>query len=357
MLPTFSLPLADALAARDEGALCVDARTPQEYASGTIPGAVSLPLLSAHGNEMVGQAYHNQGPLAARRLGVDLVAPQLPALMAQLDGHLQEPQQKILVFCWRGGLRSQALTTLLRLAGYQAWQITGGHKAFRRHVLTFLEKRAWGRMLVLRGLTGVGKTYFLHRLAAKGYPVLDLEGLARHRGSAFGSIGCQEQPSQKQFEALLWDVLRHIPADGYVVTEGESRHIGRIQLPKTVHAALQEEVSIWLNASMAFRLAVLQQDYNAQALEPQQVVSAIEAIRKRLGGKRVAALTGLAWQRRWSELMQALIQEYYDPLYSYSCPSRRIEVDMEPENLGLERIEQAIANVLRHGPAAHRASA
>ena len=160
-------------------------------------------------------------------------------------------------------MRSLALTQFLELAGVPARQLSGGHKGFRRMVLDFLEHGEWGRLLVFRGLTGVGKTEYLLRLAERGYPVVDLEGLANHRGSAFGNLGLPPQPGQKMFESLLWDELRKIPSDGYVLAEGESRHIGRVALPPRLYKALQVETSIWLNASLEARVRNILADYPA----------------------------------------------------------------------------------------------
>ncbi len=133
----------------------------------------------------------------ASRLGIDLVAPKIPALIRQVDAALAGGKPPVVVFCWRGGMRSRALTSFLELAGIPARQLQGGHKAFRARVREFFETGEWGRLLVLRGLTGVGKTRLLLRLRDEGYPVLDLEGLANHRGSAFGALGLPPQPARR----------------------------------------------------------------------------------------------------------------------------------------------------------------
>ena len=129
------------------------------------------------------------GKQQARRRGVQIVAPKIPAMVDQVAALQAGTSQPVVVFCWRGGMRSLALVQFLELAGVPARQLSGGHKGFRRMVLDFFEHGEWGRLLVFRGLTGVGKTEYLQRLAEKGYPVVDLEGLANHRGSAFGNLG------------------------------------------------------------------------------------------------------------------------------------------------------------------------
>ncbi len=225
---SITISLEQALALRDKGALLVDARSPDEFAEATIPGAINVPILDNEEREEVGTLYKQVGKQQARRRGVQIVAPKIPAMVERVAALQAETSQPVVVFCWRGGMRSLALTQFLELAGVPARQLTGGHKGFRRMVLDFFEQGEWGRLLVFRGLTGVGKTEYLQRLAEKGYPVVDLEGLANHRGSAFGNLGLPPQPGQKMFESLLWDELRQIPRDAYVLAEGESRHIGRV---------------------------------------------------------------------------------------------------------------------------------
>ena len=189
-----TIDLDQALAAREKGALLVDVRTPAEFAEATIPGAINVPIFSNDERAEVGTLYTQVGKVQARTRGVELVAPKIPALLAAVrEAHTQRTGP-VIVFCWRGGMRSRALTAFLELAGTPARQLLGGHKAFRRLVLDDLEAGIWGRVLVLRGMTGVGKTVMLTRLTAEGYPVIDLEGLANHRGSAFGGLGLPDQP-------------------------------------------------------------------------------------------------------------------------------------------------------------------
>lgn len=348
MKPTFTiptLPLDEALALRAEGALLVDVRAPAEFAETTIPGAINVPLLDDDERAIVGTLYKQQGRDIALRRGIELVSPRIPQIVAAVEAALTTPRQPVVVFCWRGGERSRAVTSFLCLAGLQASQLRGGHKVFRRHVLDFFEKGSWGRLLVLRGLTGVGKTRALHELAARGLPVLDLEGLANHRGSAFGALGLPPQPSQKYFEALLWDILRQVPADGYLVSEGESRQIGRLRLPQRLFEALQVETSLWLTAGLAYRAQVVLEDYPVVSRDKDLFAEPIIALKRRLGGERVAALLALLEADRWQELVCALMEEYYDPLYLHTFPARRVEIAIDRPD-GLDRLQQAIATLV-----------
>jgi len=340
------ITLDKALVLRERGALVVDARTPAEYADGTIPGAVNVPLFDNRERAEVGTLYKQEGNAAARRLGVELVSPKIPALIRQVDEALGSAATPVLVFCWRGGMRSRALVDFLNLAGIPARQVTGGYKAFRRHVLDFFERGDWGRLLVLRGLTGVGKTRLLHALAAEDYPVLDLEGLARHRGSAFGAVGLEAQPTQKAFESLLWDGLRRIAPGGYALCEGESRHIGRLILPKRVHDALQLETSLWIETPMEQRIDIILEDYPAREAQAHLFERPIRALTEKLGKEKVQRLVDHLEVRNWRELVRELMVDYYDPLYRHTCPEERIEVVMESWEAGMERLREGIAALL-----------
>jgi tRNA 2-selenouridine synthase len=345
------ISLDRALALRDRGALLVDARSPAEYAEATIPGAINVPILDDAERAEVGTLYKQVGRQAARVRGVEIVAPKIPALLARVEAQRSPGSPAVVVFCWRGGMRSKALAQFLELAGIPARQLAGGHKAFRTLVCSFFEQGEWGRLLVLRGLTGVGKTALLHRLAADGYPVLDLEGLANHRGSAFGHLGLPPQPTQRMFEALLWDVLRRIPPGSYALTEGESRHIGRVALPLRLHQALQTEVSLWLDAPLEKRVHNILADYPALDHLRAQFAPPLRALKERCGRQTVEELLALLERGAWEELVRELMLRYYDPLYRHTFPARRIEIAIEPESTVLPRLKEAIATILATPPA------
>lgn len=332
-----TIDLDKALAFRDRGALLVDVRTPAEFAEATIPGALNVPLFSNEERARVGTVYKQQGRNVARMLGVEIVSPRIPEMLARVAEARDGRRTPVIVFCWRGGMRSRALTTFLDLAGIPALQLEGGHKAFRAGVRDFLAAGRWGRMLVLRGLTGVGKTRQLHRLQAEGYPVLDLEGLANHRGSAFGGLGLESQPSQKMFEALLWDELRRIPEEGYALTEGESKHIGRRVLPPRLYADLQKETSLWLEASLDYRVGIILDDYPARDGLREAFRRPLEGLKPRLGKTVVEAMLDLLRRGCWEELVRELMVYYYDPLYNHTKPQRRIEIDIEADDGQLHR--------------------
>jgi len=338
---------------RSKGALLVDVRTPAEFAEATIPGAINVPIFSNQERVRVGTLYKEKGKGAARKLGVELVAPKIPGLLEQIEAVRKGNNHSgpVIVFCWRGGMRSLAMTSFLNLAGIHARQLIGGHKAFRSYVCSYFEQQQWPPIYVLRGLTGVGKTQVLHRLAEQGFPVVDLEGLANHRGSAFGALGLQPQPGQKMFEALLWDRLQQLDSAGYLVTEGESLHIGRLLVPKPFHQAMQIQTSLWLTASLEFRTKIILQDYPALDQLREQFEKPICALKERLGKKVVSQLLDLLNDGKWEALVHELMVHYYDPLYLHTCPEDRIEIDLEPFAAGVERVAAALRLLTDNKPA------
>lgn len=344
------ITLEKALALRDRGALLVDARSPAEYAEATIPGSLNVPILDDAERAEIGTLYKQTGKQAARRRGVELVAPKIPELVERIAAARAPGSPPAVIFCWRGGMRSRALTQFLELAGIPARQLAGGHKAFRGHVRDFFEHGSWGRLIVLRGLTGVGKTTLLQQLADAGYPVLDLEGMANHRGSAFGHLGLPPQPPQRMFEALLWDALRELAPGSYALAEGESRHIGRLALPLRVYQSLQTETSLWIDAPLDARVRNILADYPARDHLRSEFIRPIQALKERLGRQTVAELLELLQAGAWEALVQRLMIHYYDPLYRHTFPERRIEVSIDDPGQGLVAIKAAIARIAGEQP-------
>ena len=238
----------------------IDTRSPAEYAEDHIPGAINLPVLDDAQRAQVGTIYAQQSPFAARKLGAALVARNIAQhLQTQLAHHPK--QWKPLVYCWRGGQRSGAMTLVLGQIGWGARQLEGGYRAFRRRVISDLEQwPARHRFIVLHGPTGSGKTALLQALAGQGAQVLDLEALARHRGSVLGATALDTsvvdcQPGQKAFETGIWQCLRGLDPARPVFVESESRRIGRLSVPSALFAVLVEAQCLRISAPLPARVA------------------------------------------------------------------------------------------------------
>ncbi|PLX99469.1 MAG: tRNA 2-selenouridine(34) synthase MnmH [Desulfuromonas sp.] len=344
-----TIELDKALEQRLNGTLFIDVRTTAEFAETTIPGAVNVPLFSNDERAEVGTVYKQKGRKDARRLGVELAAPKIPWYIDQVEAARKDNPGPVVVFCWRGGMRSLAMTTFFNLAGIPARQLIGGHKGFRRFVVDYFEQCRWVPIFVLRGLTGVGKTRVLHELQQRAYPVVDLEGLANHRGSAFGALGLEPQPSQKMFEALLWDRLEHLKEAPYLVTEGESLHIGRVAVPKRFHQAMQEQTSLWLTASLDVRTQIILEEYPALDRLRDQFARPINSLKERLGKDAVAEMIGLLNSGDWDALVRELMVRYYDPLYMHTHPDSRVEISLDPFDQGVDNVAAALERLTAKG--------
>lgn len=339
--------LDKALAYRQQGALFVDVRSPAEFAETTIPGAVNVPIFSNEERAEVGTLFKQVSRQSARKRGIEIISPRIPQMIEQVEAERRVGSPPVVVFCWRGGTRSLAMTAFLRLAGIPAQQLVGGHKAFRCRVVDFFAHADFDPVYVVRGLTGTGKTLLLRKLSAQGYPVIDLEQLANHRGSAFGGLGLGNQPGQKLFEARLWDRLSACREADYLLTEGESRHIGRLVVPPRFHLAMQQQTSLWVDASLEYRTRVILNDYPALDDLTPAFEMPILALKERLGKTAVTRLLALLHQKDWRELTRCLMVDYYDPLYMHTCPIRRVSLRVEELEQGVEDLKRALETLRR----------
>ncbi len=291
----------------------VDARTPLEFAEDHLPGAINVPILTNAERVEIGTLYKQQGPQVARVRGLELTCHRFPAIVASItEAAVGRP---ILVYCWRGGLRSESIALLLEMTGTPVVKLAGGYKTFRQLVSSFFKSVSLPvQLVVLHGMTGSGKTEFLNQLPASDWTVIDLEGLARHRGSAFGSLGLGEQPPQKRFETLLWDAFRRAPLDRPIVVEGESKRIGQVTLPGNLYEVMADSTKIWCEVSVATRVKRLAAEYARQDYQ-QPMAEAIERIKKKLGGQHYDELMHKLEAWDVEGLAQGLIEQYYDKLY------------------------------------------
>ncbi|GAV23109.1 tRNA 2-selenouridine(34) synthase MnmH [Carboxydothermus pertinax] len=293
----------------------IDIRSPREYAEDHIEGAINLPLFSDQEREIIGKIYKYEGVSQAKLAGLNFLSPKLPRLVKEILAYKEKGD--IVVYCWRGGLRSLVFTEILRLVDIYVYRLEGGYKSYRQEVVRFFETAKTLFPVVLYGMTGVGKTLILKKLAEKGLPVLNLEQLASHRGSVFGHLGLLPQPSQKRFESMLYDVLKELKGFPFLV-EGESRKIGKLFLPKELFQRMQEAPVILLELPEEQRIKNLLRDYQVDKIDIKYFLESLQSITVYLGRAKVESLSEDLKKGRFYEFTKTLLREYYDPLYKKS---------------------------------------
>lgn len=316
------------------GAPLFDVRTPAEFARGHIPGAHNLPLFSDEERAVIGTLYKQRGRHEAMLQGLDLIGPRMRAMVEQVERIVgMSPEEysgpPLRVHCWRGGMRSGSVAWLLSFYGYPCVVLDGGYKAFRRHVLDTFERETL-TYLIVGGPTGSKKTELLAALAAHGEQTIDLEALANHRGSAFGHLLLDEQPSVEHFENMLAMALRACDPARPVWLEDESRLIGSVVLPSPFYQAMQRSKTFVIEIPLEERVAHLVKLYGKA--KKRALVDAFTGIRKKLGGKKFTDALDALDERRLDQAA-AIAITYYDKAYAHALGKR--------EGSGIEHISFA----------------
>lgn len=293
----------------------LDVRSPGEYLRAHIPGAHSLPLFSDEERAKVGTCYKHQGKDKAVELGLEFVGPKLASFVkyAKKLAHNGE----ILVHCWRGGMRSGSMAWLLETAGLKVYLLEGGYKSYRNFVLEALASPI--PLRVLGGKTGSGKTELLQEMKAAGFQVIDLEGLAKHRGSAFGHFGLGEQPSSEFFENLLCCELLKLDKNKPIWVEDESRHIGKVFMNNDFYDQLRASPVLFLDIDAIYRLPHLVDVYANYPKE--MIVESLDKIKKRLGSNWHKSAVEALEEGDFYEVGKITLT-YYDKAYLYGLEQR-----------------------------------
>ncbi|MEW6622841.1 MAG: tRNA 2-selenouridine(34) synthase MnmH [Bacillota bacterium] len=311
----------------------IDVRSPIEFKEATIPGAVNIPLLDDDERARVGTIFKQVCPEEAKKVGYEFVKPKLPSIFQEIQG-LASRNKNVVLFCWRGGMRSQSLARYCLEQGLDIPCLMGGYKAYRRLVNAFFNNpENIPEMVVLMGLTGVGKTMLLHLLAERGLPAIDLEGLANNRGSVFGQVHGGVQPSQKNFEAMLYESIKANNSN-YAIVECESRRIGKVFLPEEMFNKMNNGIKIHLYASLDVRVQRVVEDY--AHFPEERLIDAIQHLIKTLGRQKVESLISLVRQRKYKRVAAELLTNYYDSLYGYP-KDRSKEYDLSVQCDDLQR--------------------
>lgn len=306
----------------------IDVRSPAEYEHAHIPGALSLPLFSNEERKVVGTAYKQESREKAIKIGLKYFGPNMVKMVEQVEQWMQEnpaaaAEKKVVVHCWRGGMRSAGVAWLLDLYGFKVFTIKGGYKSFRQWSLQQFEKDY--PFKIVGGYTGSGKTVVLQQLKKLGEKVIDLEGLASHKGSAFGSINMPAQPSQEMFELQLAFHLYHaqLAAPKSIWMEDESQRIGLVNIPTPLFKKMRQADLYFLDIPFEERLSHIVQDYGKGDID--KLVNAIIRIQKRLGGLETKNAIQCLLEQDLRGCF-AILLRYYDKWYLKSFEQHKEEV-------------------------------
>ena len=293
----------------------LDVRSPSEYREDHLPNAENMPLFSDEERAIVGTIYKKEGSFPALIKGIDLVSPKLKDFVIKIQ-ELKKKYNYVIIYCWRGGMRSKALANWLNGLNMPVFRLIGGYKSYRTMVCNFFERDFFRekKAILLYGYTGAGKTYILQELKKSGYPIINLEELANHRGSFFGDLGL-EQISQKKFENNLYQEFQKISNKKYFFIECESRKIGNISLPNVLFDVMKKGINILIDVEQSVRIENLIEEYGVfwhQAAMDKK----IELLKMHLSKTAYENLQYLYKTAEMEEFTRFLLESYYDQKYS-----------------------------------------
>ncbi|HEX4885877.1 MAG TPA: tRNA 2-selenouridine(34) synthase MnmH [Casimicrobiaceae bacterium] len=294
----------------------IDVRTPAEFAEDHVPGAINCPVLTNEQRVEVG-TLHAQSPFEAKKLGAALISRNIATIVERFADRPREWTP--LIYCWRGGQRSRSLAHVMNEIGWRAVQLEGGYRAYRRHVVDELARVPQRlRYRVVCGLTGSGKSRLIEALAAEGAQAIDLEGLARHRGSLLGDLPDDPQPSQKRFESLVLDALQRFDPARTVFVESESKRIGRLQVPDALLARMRASECARVDLDRGARVALLKEEYRHFLADPALLGQRLAPLLPLLGRELLDRWGALAAAGDFDTLVGELLDRHYDPMYTRS---------------------------------------
>ncbi len=296
----------------------IDVRSPGEFALDHLPGSINCPVLNDDERVLIGTLYKQVDPFVARRRGAVLVSRNIAQHIETTFAN-KDRTWTPLVLCWRGGMRSGSMTTVLRAVGWEALQLPGGYKRWRSHVLEQLEHLpATMRFRVICGPTGSGKSRLLQAMHAAGGQVLDLERLAAHRGSVLGELPDQPQPAQRLFETRVMTALQTFDPARPVFVEAESRRIGMLHVPAALMLAMRASACLRIAATEAARVRLLLEDYEHLTATPARLIELLGRLREVHGAARIEGWIAQVEAGAFPALVEDLLRNHYDALYQRS---------------------------------------
>ncbi len=325
----------------------IDARSEAEFQQDHLPGAINWPTLNNAERIEIGTLYKQVNPFEARKRGAAVAARNIAAHIEREV--LDKPRDwQPLAYCWRGGQRSGALSLILSQIGFRVTLVEGGYKAFRaalvQDIVALVPKLSFK---VICGPTGSGKTRLLQALAAQGAQVLDLEALANHRSSVLGAMPGLAQPTQKRFETLIWDQLRRFDPARPVYIESESKKVGNLSVPAALMEAMRTSPCLSLQLPDAERVALLLEDYAYLTRDVDYFCERLSALVILRGRSVVEHWQLQAQTGQFAEVVQALLQQHYDPAYQQSMQRNFVQFGQAIALHPTDRSAQAMTQLAR----------
>ncbi len=322
----------------------IDVRTPAEFEKGHIPGAINIPLFTNEERVIVGTLYKKTGRQPAIMKGLELVGPKLKWLVEEVEKVITN--NTVLVHCWRGGMRSGSVAWLLETYGINVFTLKGGYKFFRRKIISTFEKEY--KLITIGGRTGSSKSKVIETLKSKGIQLIDLESLANHKGSSYGHLGEECQPSQEMFENLLGIELMNCDESKNIILEDESRMVGSKAIPNLFYLQIRNSPLLYLDVEFEKRVKYLSVEYGK--FDHDDLVEATMRIEKRLGSLQTKNAC-IAIRENKMEDACRIILGYYDKAYDYGLSQRdqskitRVEIE-NYDDITLNKIENLLINTL-----------
>ncbi|WP_407271275.1 tRNA 2-selenouridine(34) synthase MnmH [Radiobacillus sp. PE A8.2] len=327
---------------KEEDHTLIDVRSPKEFMETTIPGSINIPVFNDGERAEIGTLYKQQGPEVAKERGLEIFSAKLPDFIAEC----RQIDTPLTVFCWRGGMRSKTAATVLDLMGMHVNRLNGGIRSYREWVVITLEKQAFNpQLIVINGYTGAGKTMILQALTKRHYPVIDLEGMAQHRGSIFGQIGIIPS-NQKNFESQLVQKLIQYQDEPYVFIEGESKRIGRATVPDFLFDKKENSTQIFVDIPLEVRVENILEEYQPWE-HSKEFIDAFQIIKKRIHTPVAKEVELDLRSGSYRHAVELLLTYYYDPKYNHSTSfpdEKKLHIQAETIADAVDKIEQLVQN-------------
>ncbi len=313
-------------ALQEKDIIYLDTRTPNEFQEDHLPQAINLSLLSNEERAIVGTIYKQVSQEKAIEQGIGFFSKRMPEFLREAGKYKND---KIIVYCWRGGMRSRMIASLLESLGYNVRQLEGGYKKYREYVREKLyHYSVKPQLIVLWGLTCTGKTQLLQQFEN----TLDLENLAQHRGSLYGAIGLQPR-SQKMFENLMLQRLEQLNDRKCILVEGESRRIGDVIIPDVIWKAMRNGVRVRVIRSLERRAEEAVKEYISSEEDVRKIKEITLSLSRVISNKHKQEIVALLDQKKYVAAIKILLEFYYDPLYSHTLKSYQFAFELENDDV------------------------